>query len=220
MFLLQLLIIVVHLRLLLCLKCYACTGYVPCGNGQIHQMVNCPGKCLIYQNQFDSDTIIRSCCYSNCNDDGKGIFEGRITYTCSTDLCNSIFNDDKLITDSQEVTDEGSGILFETTAISTIVFSTTTTTTTTLRTSSASSLTLSCYDCTEYNPKCGTNSETIAHNCRMCMVYRNQYDGNTIVRRCCYSNCGQSNTVTIYEGRQTYFCSANLCNLKGSENNL
>ncbi len=41
---------------------------------------------------------------------------------------------------------------------------------------------------------------------------------DTVVRRCCYSNCGPSNSVSKYEGRQTYFCSSNLCNGIGSEN--
>ncbi len=35
------------------LKCYECSGYVPCGNGQTHLLVNCPGKCIVYKNQFD-----------------------------------------------------------------------------------------------------------------------------------------------------------------------
>jgi hypothetical protein len=55
----------------------------------------------------------------------------------------------------------------------------------------------------------------------MCMVYRNEFDGSkiyldTIVRRCCYSNCVTSNSVSEYEGRKTYFCSSNLCNGIGS----
>ncbi len=35
------------------LKCYECTGYVPCGNGQTNLLVNCGGKCMVYRNQFD-----------------------------------------------------------------------------------------------------------------------------------------------------------------------
>ncbi len=47
------LIIFLCIDLSLNLKCYECTGYVPCGNGQTHLMVNCPGKCMVYKNQFD-----------------------------------------------------------------------------------------------------------------------------------------------------------------------
>ncbi|CAF4231837.1 unnamed protein product [Adineta steineri] len=45
------------------------------------------------------------------------------------------------------------------------------------------------------------------------MVYRNQYDGGTIVRRCCSYDCGTEDGLRDYEGRTpAYFCSQDLCN--------
>lgn len=41
------------------LKCYECSGYVPCGSGQTHLLVNCGGKCMVYQNQFDKSKIFK-----------------------------------------------------------------------------------------------------------------------------------------------------------------
>ncbi len=46
------------------------------------------------------------------------------------------------------------------------------------------------------------------------------FDIDTIVRRCCQSGCGAFNSISQYEGRQTYFCSSNLCNGIGAENAL
>ena len=43
---------------------------------------------------------------------------------------------------------------------------------------------------------------------------------DTIVRRCCTWNCGTSNSVNQYEGREIYFCSKNLCNGIGAESAL
>ncbi len=36
------------------LKCYECTEYVPCGQGESALMVDCSGKCMVYRNQYDS----------------------------------------------------------------------------------------------------------------------------------------------------------------------
>jgi hypothetical protein len=36
------------------LKCYECTGHVPCGQGQASLIVDCAGKCMVYQNQYDN----------------------------------------------------------------------------------------------------------------------------------------------------------------------
>lgn len=36
------------------LKCYECTGHVPCGQGQTDLMVDCSGICMVYLNSFDS----------------------------------------------------------------------------------------------------------------------------------------------------------------------
>lgn len=41
----------------LSLKCYECTGHVPCGSGQMHSLVNCPRKCMVYQNQYDGSKL-------------------------------------------------------------------------------------------------------------------------------------------------------------------
>lgn len=43
------------------------------------------------------------------------------------------------------------------------------------------------------------------------MILMHRY---TIVRR-----CGTSNSVSEYEGQKTYFCSSNLCNGIGADNN-
>lgn len=39
-------------------------------------------------------------------------------------------------------------------------------------------------------------------------------------RRCCWSNCGSSYSVSMYNGIQTYFCSYDKCNGYGAENIL
>ncbi|CAF3743231.1 unnamed protein product [Rotaria sp. Silwood1] len=51
------------------------------------------------------------------------------------------------------------------------------------------------------------------------MVYQNQYDGNVIIRRCCWSNCG-GDGVSFYEGRLTFFCSEDMCNGEIADMNL
>ena len=38
-----------------------------------------------------------------------------------------------------------------------------------------------------------------------------------IERRCCWTNCGPSNSVKIYEGMETYFCTGDACNGYGVE---
>jgi hypothetical protein len=40
---------------------------------------------------------------------------------------------------------------------------------------------------------------------------------DTVIRRCCTSMCGSSETIDDYEGRTTYFCSSNRCNGIGVE---
>ncbi|CAF1182900.1 unnamed protein product [Adineta ricciae] len=203
-------------KLSLTLKCYECTGYVPCGSGQTNLLVNCPGKCVVYKNQFDQGMIVRRCCYSNCGSEGLNKFEGRDAYVCSTDMCNGDQADPFLSGGSITTTtvEEGSGEEIQSTTTPVFVISTTIT----IKTSQTT--TVSCHECTGHYSGCGTSPHTIINNCRMCMVYKNVWDGNTIVRRCCYSNCGPANTVQQYEGRQTYFCASNLCNGIGSENAL
>ena len=41
-----------------------------------------------------------------------------------------------------------------------------------------------------------------------------------IERRCCWWNCGPSNSVGIYEGVETYFCTGDGCNGYGVESAL
>jgi hypothetical protein len=35
------------------LKCYECSGHVPCGQGQTDLLVECSGKCMVYRNEND-----------------------------------------------------------------------------------------------------------------------------------------------------------------------
>ncbi|CAF3657761.1 unnamed protein product [Rotaria sp. Silwood1] len=188
------------------LKCYECTGHIPCGQGETHLMVDCAGKCMVYRNQYDGGTIIRRCCTNDCGQDGLGTYEGRDpTYFCSQDLCNGAIADVLL-----------PGIIDP--------LSTTTTTSSGLTTNGGSSQqpspSLSCYDCTGYNPQCGIDESTLIHSCQACMVYLNQFDGNMVIRRCCTSGCGLPGTISDYEGRVTYFCSSNRCNGIGTEATL
>ncbi|CAF3670061.1 unnamed protein product [Rotaria sp. Silwood1] len=187
------------------LKCYECTGYIPCGQGETHLMVDCAGKCMVYRNQYDGGTIIRRCCTNDCGQDGLGTYEGRDpTYFCSQDLCNGAIADGLLpgIIDPLSTTTTTSGL------------------TTNGGSSQQPSSSLSCYDCTGYNPQCGIDESTLIHSCQACMVYLNQFDGNMVIRRCCTSGCGLPGTISDYEGRVTYFCSSNRCNGIGTEATL
>jgi len=38
-----------------------------------------------------------------------------------------------------------------------------------------------------------------------------------IERRCCWWGCGPSNSISTYNGLETYFCSSNKCNGYGAE---
>lgn len=45
-----------------------------------------------------------------------------------------------------------------------------------------------------------------------------QYLSSAIIeRRCCWTNCGPSNSVMMYEGMETYFCTGDGCNRYGVE---
>lgn len=96
---------------------------------------------------------------------------------------------------------------------------------------------LSCYECSNHNPACGTDEQTIARGCRACLVFRNTYDNSefclsekrrsflfvhadNVLRRCCTSGCGEPDTIGDYEGRTAYFCGSDLCNGIGSEDEL
>lgn len=35
------------------LKCYECSGHIPCGQGQTNLLVDCSGKCMVYRNEHD-----------------------------------------------------------------------------------------------------------------------------------------------------------------------
>lgn len=118
--------------------------------------------------------------------------------------------------------------------VRTIVTSTTliaasTTVTTTLQTISQ------CYDCS--GPQCGKEGSFTSGNCPSCMAYRDPNDQSEypmhskrhlsalritgkIERRCCWWACGAPNTVSTYNGVETYFCTGDKCNGDGVESML
>ncbi|CAF1089923.1 unnamed protein product [Adineta ricciae] len=54
--------------------------------------------------------------------------------------------------------------------------------------------------------------------CTRCMAYRNSQDPDVLETGCCMSNCGPIYKVSMSDGRPTYFCQGDICNLKmGSE---
>ncbi|CAF4186289.1 unnamed protein product, partial [Rotaria magnacalcarata] len=63
--------------------------YVVCGiNEQGSIVTNCP-VCMVYQNQYDSNRIVRRCCWYNCGvDNSIKVYEGRRAYFCESHLCN------------------------------------------------------------------------------------------------------------------------------------
>lgn len=46
------------------------------------------------------------------------------------------------------------------------------------------------------------------------------YNLDTVIRRCCQSGCGPSDSISEYEGRQAYVCRSNRCNGQGTEERL
>ncbi|CAF3380076.1 unnamed protein product [Rotaria socialis] len=80
---------------------------------------------------------------------------------------------------------------------------------------------LKCYECTGH-VSCGQGQTYLAVECSgKCMIYRNNYDGGTIVRRCCTNDCGSKDGLRPYEGRYpTYFCSEDMCNDARSDEKL
>ncbi|CAM4766711.1 unnamed protein product [Rotaria magnacalcarata] len=68
-----------------------------------------------------------------------------------------------------------------------------------------------CFNCTHVPKQICIN---IAYNCPRCMMYRNDQDPNVIETRCCMSNCGPAYQVSMYDGRPTYFCQGDRCNVK------
>ncbi|CAF3753035.1 unnamed protein product [Rotaria magnacalcarata] len=80
---------------------------------------------------------------------------------------------------------------------------------------------LKCYECTGH-VSCGQGQTYLAVECSgKCMIYRNNYDGGTIVRRCCTNDCGGKDGLRPYEGRYpAYFCSEDMCNGARSDGKL
>ena len=115
-----------------------------------------------------------------------------------------------------------------------------TTTTTSVRTTTTTTEQSSsqCFDCS--GPDCGKEGSQMSMNCPKCMVHRNPDDQSKlrikslptckyyiltlslakIERRCCWWGCGASNTISTYNGMETYFCTGNKCNGYGSESGL
>ena len=92
-----------------------------------------------------------------------------------------------------------------------------------------------CYDCS--GPQCGKDGSSLSGNCPSCMAYRDPNDQSKnlinakrhhsrvlitakIERRCCWWACGAPNTVTTYNGVETYFCTGDKCNGDGAESML
>lgn len=130
--------------------------------------------------------IVRRCCYNNCGSDGMNIYEGRLTYVCSNDMCNG--NTADIFLTGEE---EGSGQELESTTKLLTISSTSIATSIekylfkeliclcfVLNLVSIPSQSLSCHECTGHYSGCGTSQSTIISNCRMCMVYFNQWDGS------------------------------------------
>ncbi|CAF5164450.1 unnamed protein product, partial [Rotaria sp. Silwood1] len=95
---------------------------------------------------------------------------------------------------------------------------TTTTTTITTTTTAPPKTAFECYECS--GPECGKGSSAVSNNCPSCMVYRNPNDQTIIERRCCWWSCGSPNSVSNYNGLETYFCTADKCNGYGAESAL
>jgi hypothetical protein len=116
-----------------------------------------------------------------------------------------------------------------------------TTTITMPMTTTSKKTSFQCFDCSGTN--CGNQDSTVSMNCPSCMIYRSPDDSSTnlfsihvvvasvrmisirsisakIERRCCWWACGASNSVSIYNGRETYFCTDDKCNGHGAESML
>ncbi|CAF0875207.1 unnamed protein product [Rotaria sordida] len=174
------------------LKCYECSEDQSCGHGKTHHIVDCAGKCMIYQNENNNGTIVRSCCLDDCNNNKNS----HKAYFCSKDRCNGIHSDSQLLVIKKEKPHKRIHLR-------------------TARKETRSSL--HCFDCTAHNPDCAVNEATLVSDCQTCIVYLNANDGNNVVRRCCKSGCGSPGTIDDYDGRKAYFCSSNQCNGIGAE---
>ncbi|CAF3841311.1 unnamed protein product [Rotaria sordida] len=257
------------------LKCYECSGDQSCGHGKTHHIVDCAGKCMIYQNENnnevisvikkekphkrihlrtarketrsslhcfdctahnpdcavneatlvsdcqtcivylnanDGNNVVRRCCKSGCGSPGTiDDYDGRKAYFCSSNQCNGI-GAEKVLTGEADLDSINAMIATLPTITTTLTTTSTTTVTTTIQTS------FECYECS--GPNCGREGSSVSANCPSCMVYRNPHDQTTIERRCCWWACGSSNSVSNYNGLETYFCAADKCNGYGAESAL
>ncbi|CAM2705009.1 unnamed protein product [Rotaria socialis] len=175
------------------LKCYECAGKKSCGGqGHTNHIVECAGKCMIYQNVDDDDgVIVRSCCLNNCNSENRPN-----TYFCSKDRCNSIDLDSKFLATKNNAHQKQVHLRAK------------------IEEKNSS---LQCFDCSSHKSDCAVDETTLVEKCQACMVYLNQIDTNNVVRRCCKSNCGAPGTIRNHHGRRTYFCTSDQCNGIGSE---
>ncbi|CAF3887059.1 unnamed protein product, partial [Rotaria magnacalcarata] len=165
--------------------------------------------CMVYLNQIDTNNVIRRCCKSNCGAPGTiRNYHGRRTYFCTSDQCNGI-GSEKVLTGKVEL---------ENTNVVRLLLSKMETTTATISTTTPAKTVFQCYECS--GPSCGKGDSPVSTNCPSCMVYRNPNDQTIIERRCCWWACGTSNTVSTYNGIETYFCADDKCNGYGAESTL
>ena len=113
------------------------------------------------------DTIARRCCASNCGpSNGVSVYQGRLTYICSTDRCNEAGSEAILTGGTSKTAIKRKKVSRNS---SNLALSSTTTSTTVPRPTS-----LQCYDCSGVS--CGREGSPVAMNCPTCMVYRNPAD--------------------------------------------
>ncbi|CAF0733852.1 unnamed protein product [Adineta ricciae] len=183
-------------------QCFDCSGS-DCGKEGSQMSMHCP-KCMVYRNPDDQTKIERRCCWWNCGPSNTvSTYNGIETYFCTGDKCNGYGAESAL------------GVPVTRTTLRTTMMTTPVTTTTITKTEQPSS---QCFDCSGVD--CGKEGSSMSMNCPKCMVYRNPDDQTKIERRCCWWNCGPSNTVSTYNGIETYFCTGHKCNGNGAESNL
>ncbi|CAF4560769.1 unnamed protein product, partial [Rotaria sp. Silwood1] len=192
------------------LYCFDCTAHNPdCAVHQATLVSDCQA-CMTYLNANDGNTVVRRCCKSGCGSPGTiDEYDGRKAYFCSSNQCNGI-GAEKVLTGEAESINAMVATLPPVTTTETTT--STTTVTTTIQTS------FQCYECS--GPECGKGSSAVSSNCPSCMVYRNPYDQTITERRCCWWSCGSPNSVSNYNGLETYFCAADKCNGYGAESAL
>ncbi|CAF4082736.1 unnamed protein product [Rotaria sp. Silwood2] len=197
------------------LYCYDCSAHNP--DCAVHEATLVSGceTCMVYLNANDGNNVVRRCCKSGCGSPGNiGEYDGRKAYFCSSNQCNGI-GTEKVLTGEADL--DSINAMIATlppmkTTITTTMTTTETTTSTTIQTS------FQCYECS--GPDCGREGSSVSVNCPRCMVYRNPNDQTIIERRCCWWACGSPNSVSSYNGLETYFCAADKCNGYGAESAL